>query len=66
MMGLRVNDGIEPARFQALAGQALDETARQRLVELGMIEDLGTRIRVTNQGVNVLNAVISEFLSGEG
>ncbi|WP_370302010.1 radical SAM family heme chaperone HemW [Pseudooceanicola sp.] len=65
MMGLRVNDGIEPARFQALAGQALDETARQRLVELGMIEDLGTRIRVTNQGVKVLNAVISEFLSGE-
>ncbi|PJE37360.1 coproporphyrinogen III oxidase [Pseudooceanicola lipolyticus] len=66
MMGLRVNDGIEPNRFQALAGQALDETARQRLVELGMIEDLGTRIRVTNQGVKVLNAVISEFLSGEG
>lgn len=66
MMGMRVNDGIEPSRFQALAGEALDETARQRLVELGMIEDLGTRIRVTNQGVKVLNAVISEFLSGEG
>lgn len=65
MMGLRVSDGIDPARFEALSGRVLDMDVRQNLVRLGMIEDLGTKITVTDQGIKVLNAVISEFLSGE-
>lgn len=65
MMGLRVKNGIDPDRFEALSGRVFDLEVRQNLAGLGMIEDFGSKISVTDQGIKVLNAVISDFLSGE-
>ena len=61
MMGLRVRDGIDLDRIEALGGEPLSVSARNHLKELGMIEETGSRLFVTNQGFNVLNAIISEL-----
>lgn len=63
MMGLRVQGGIDPGRYEALAGHPLDSAARQNLADLGMTTDTESNISVTDQGVIVLNAVISGFLT---
>ena len=64
MMGLRVEDGIDPDRFAALSGAPLSSTVIGGLEELGMITATAKRIRVTAPGRMVLNSVIKEFLSG--
>lgn len=64
MMGLRVSDGIDPARYASLAGATLPATVIDNLQELGMITASPSRIRVTGKGRMLLNAVIKEFLSG--
>lgn len=62
MMGLRIGDGIDVTRYQSLSGRSVNTQARRTLSELGMINDDGKYITVTNQGVMILNSVISEFL----
>ena len=64
MMGLRIADGIDPVRYERLAGQPLSSEATMKLVDLGMITATPERICVTDQGRMLLNAVIIEFLSG--
>ncbi|WP_299846602.1 radical SAM family heme chaperone HemW [uncultured Roseovarius sp.] len=64
MMGLRVNDGIDRARYEVMAGEALSKVKIRELEGLGMITADPERIRVTDQGRMLLNAVIKEFLSG--
>ena len=64
MMGLRLRQGLDVDRYEALAGKPLDISARQNLSEIGMIYDTESKIVVTKQGFMVLNAVISEFLPG--
>ena len=64
MMGLRITDGIDPRRYEGLAGRPLDQSAVGNLQEIGMIIASDARIRVTDKGRMVLNAVIKEFLSG--
>ena len=64
MMGLRLRQGLDVGRYEALAGKPLDVSARQNLSEIGMIYDTESKIVVTKQGFMVLNAVISEFLPG--
>ena len=61
MMGLRVKDGIDLDRVEALSGEPVSVSARDYLEELGMIKQTGSRLFVTNQGFNVLNAIISEL-----
>lgn len=61
MMGLRVKEGIDLDRIEALGGETLSVPARNHLKELGMIEEIGSRLVVTKQGFNVLNAIISEL-----
>ena len=61
MMGLRVKDGIDLERVEALSGAPVSVPARDHLEELGMIKQTGSRLFVTNQGFNVLNAIISEL-----
>lgn len=63
MMGLRIRQGLDIARYETLAHQPLDPVARIHLADLGMITDTGTEIIVTNKGFMVLNAIISEFLT---
>ncbi|MEY8828350.1 radical SAM family heme chaperone HemW [Sedimentitalea sp. XS_ASV28] len=62
MMGLRIRSGIDVVRYENLAKRPLDAAARNSLSELGLIQDLGDRIIVQDQGFMVLNVIISEFL----
>jgi oxygen-independent coproporphyrinogen-3 oxidase len=62
LMGLRLTEGIEALRFEALRGQKLDEERVASLIQDGMIEvtDDG-RIRVTTSGFPVLDAVVADL-----
>lgn len=62
LMGLRITDGIDPERFQALSGQPLASDTVDHLQAIGMIEPHGYRLRATRAGRAVLNAVIRELL----
>ncbi|CAN5553585.1 radical SAM family heme chaperone HemW [soil metagenome] len=62
LMGLRLNEGIDPARYQALSGRALDPDRIRILREEGaiVVEDNG-RLRVTQEGFPVLDAVVADL-----
>ena len=64
MMGLRITEGIDRNRYQALAGAPMSQDALAHLQEIGMISIDPRRIRVTDQGRMVLNSVIKELLPG--
>jgi oxygen-independent coproporphyrinogen-3 oxidase len=61
-MGLRITDGIDPARFERLAGKPLDPAAVDHLVSIGMFEMHESCLRATRSGRAVLNAVIRDLL----
>ena len=63
MMGLRLAEGIDPQRFQSLAGQALPQDRLAHLRDLGMIEVSPGNMKVTRQGRMVLNAILAELLT---
>lgn len=63
MMGLRLAEGIDPARYAALAGRSLDPGAVADLVELGLLDAGGGRIRATAGGRAVLDAVLRQLLA---
>ncbi len=62
LFGLRLAEGIDPARYLALSGQELVPGKIRDLRELGMIRDDSDRIRATPQGRAVLNGVIRELM----
>ena len=62
LMGLRLREGISADRYQRLTGTALKPAALDHLQEIGMIKLAGSKLTVTNQGFNVLNAVIEALL----
>lgn len=62
MMGLRLAEGIDPARYRALSGRALDPA------RIGMLRDEGAiaigadgRLRVTQEGFPILDAVVADL-----
>lgn len=60
MMGLRLTEGIDPARYAALKGRPLDTTRVDALVGDGLVARLGNgRIATTPRGAPVLNAVVA-------
>lgn len=61
MMGLRVTDGIDVARFQNLSQTDLPAQKLDDLHALGMIELVGGKLKATHKGRLLLNAVISEL-----
>jgi oxygen-independent coproporphyrinogen-3 oxidase len=63
MMGLRLAEGIDLSRFEALAGHPLPENRLEHLTALGMIERGETTLKVTRQGRMVLNAILADLLS---
>lgn len=62
LMGLRISEGINLCRYEALAGQPIDPSVIAHLGEIGMIETIGPHLKVTAAGRMVLNAVIEALL----
>ena len=62
LMGLRLGEGIDLGRFARLSGDQMAEDRLTFLAELEMIERHEDKLFVTDQGFNVLNAVIEGLL----
>jgi putative oxygen-independent coproporphyrinogen III oxidase len=62
LMGLRLAEGIDPQRYQALSGRALDPDRIRILRDEGaiVVEENG-RLRVTQEGFPVLDAVVADL-----
>ena len=59
LMGLRLNEGILPKRFEVLSGRPLGRTSITALIEGGFLEETATgSLRATAAGVPVLNTVV--------
>jgi putative oxygen-independent coproporphyrinogen III oxidase len=62
MMGLRLAEGIDPARYEQLAGRPIDERRVAILREEGAVEVTPEgRLRVTQSGFPVLDAVVADL-----
>ncbi len=62
LMGLRLAEGIDPKRYAALAGRALDPNRIALLREEGAIAvEADGRLRVTQAGFPVLDAVVADL-----
>ena len=62
LMGLRLAEGIEPARFTQLAGRTLDPRRISFLREGGAVETTDDgRLRVTLAGFPLLDAVVADL-----
>ena len=62
LMGLRLTEGIDPRRYQALSGRSLDPGRIALLREEGAITvDADGRLRVTKDGFPVLDAVVADL-----
>ncbi len=62
MMGLRLAEGIDPARYEQLAGRPIDERRIAILREEGAVEVTPEgRLRVTQSGFPVLDAVVADL-----
>ena len=62
VMGLRLREGLDVARFEAMTGMPLAPKRIEELAGHGLVEWLGpTRVRVTPEGWPVLDAVVAEL-----
>jgi coproporphyrinogen III oxidase-like Fe-S oxidoreductase len=62
LMGLRLAEGIDPQRYEALSGRALDPKRIAVLRDEGaIVVDEGGRLRVTQAGFPVLDAVVADL-----
>jgi putative oxygen-independent coproporphyrinogen III oxidase len=62
LMGLRLREGIDPDRYRMLAGRSLDSQRISNLRDEGAIAvDADGRLRVTQEGFPVLDAVVADL-----
>jgi coproporphyrinogen III oxidase-like Fe-S oxidoreductase len=61
LMGLRISEGIDLARYAALAGRAIADDKIADLESLGLLRRDGARLAATRNGRRVLNALITEL-----
>jgi oxygen-independent coproporphyrinogen-3 oxidase len=62
LMGLRLREGIDAARYARIAGRPLDPRRIELLAEHGLVEsDAAGRLRVTARGFPVLDAVVADL-----
>jgi oxygen-independent coproporphyrinogen-3 oxidase len=61
LMGLRLAEGIDPRRYTAFAGHALDEARIAMLGGEGLVEQVDGRLRVTRAGFPMLDAVVADL-----
>ncbi len=64
LMGLRLTEGVDPTRITALAGGAtmIDARAVDRLAAHGLVEQPGDRLRVTEAGALLLDAILADLV----
>lgn len=62
LMGLRLDEGVDPHRYRSLAGKPLDPQKLRDLSRLGLIDVSDTLIRATERGRTVLDSVLRELL----
>ncbi|WP_299728379.1 radical SAM family heme chaperone HemW [uncultured Tateyamaria sp.] len=62
MMGLRLSEGIDPARYENLSGKALQPARITELVNMGLLEASNDSLIVSNQGFSLLNGVLRKLL----
>jgi oxygen-independent coproporphyrinogen-3 oxidase len=62
LMGLRLSEGIDMARFERLSGTPLDADALRHLTEIGMVRVENDRLCATEAGRAVLNSVIFDLM----
>ncbi|MFY0659644.1 MAG: coproporphyrinogen III oxidase [Shimia sp.] len=62
LMGLRLSEGVDLSRYEALAEKPLEGPRVDTLRDIGMIEIEKSRLRVLPQGRMVLNSILSELL----
>lgn len=67
LMGLRMREGVDLARIARLGsrsvGQVIDPRAEALLTREGLITREGDRLRATDRGIPVLNAVLDALLN---
>ena len=62
LMGLRLTEGIDIARYSALSGRSLDPKRISILREEGAVETTADgRLRVTKSGFPLLDAVVADL-----
>lgn len=62
LMGLRLAEGIDPARFTSLSGRTLDPDRVSYLQSGGAVETMENgRLRVTQSGFPLLDAVVADL-----
>ena len=62
MMGLRLTEGLDMTRYTQLSGRPLDKDRLNNLADMGMVTISDHRLRATDQGRAVLNAILRELL----
>ncbi|QPH55881.1 radical SAM family heme chaperone HemW [Pontivivens ytuae] len=63
LMGLRLTEGVSLARHKKIAGHALDLSGVAALIEQGLVDVSGDRLRIPAVGRPVTNAILRELLS---
>ena len=61
LMSMRLVEGMEIPRYQALAGTPLPATTLEDLQRLGLVRLQGDRLAATAKGRPVLNAILREL-----
>lgn len=61
LMGLRIEEGVEIARFETLRGRTFNPEAVAWLAEQGLITQQSGRIRLTRRGRALTNRIVAEL-----
>ena len=62
LMGLRTKVGVSLTRLEMIGNTRLDGDRVRRLMDMGLIQISGDNLRVTRQGLPVLNAILRELV----
>ena len=63
LMGLRLREGVDLSRVEAFGALPLDRPRADRLVQQGLLARDGTRLRATDAGMPVLEAMLREIVA---
>jgi oxygen-independent coproporphyrinogen-3 oxidase len=63
LMGVRIAEGVEIARIEALRGRPLNPDALAWLVEQGLVAHDAGRVRLTQSGRVLTNRIVAELVS---